>query len=103
MVSSVQILYWCDIPVQVRAKKGRERFSVELAPRFQIAIDNAAMQAGLVGSDAYTDQFHWSDPEERAGQPEEAARAVAGELEMRFPTVEWRKTVEKLGGRPAIK
>lgn len=72
-MAQFQILYWHDIPVQVKAKSGRQRASQPLANRFQVAIDNAAMAAGLVGSDEYTDLFHWSDPQERDGTPEATA------------------------------
>ncbi len=30
-----QILYWYDIPLQVRSREGRERANVSLPPRFQ--------------------------------------------------------------------
>ncbi len=96
METTVQIMYWHDIPVQVRARRGRERVSLPLAPRFQAAIDSAAMAAGLVGSDAYTDQFHWSEPESREGDPATAAAALAGELEARFARIDWQQTAAAL-------
>jgi hypothetical protein len=39
------------------------------------------MQQGLVGSDAYLEQWHWGDPEERPGTAEEVLDAVEQELE----------------------
>ena len=47
------VIWWRDIPAQVTAKEGRTRAARELAPRFQEAIDAAAMRAGLIGTDAY--------------------------------------------------
>ena len=41
-----QILYWHDIPVQVRAREGRKRLNKPLSERFQVAIDHAAMEIG---------------------------------------------------------
>lgn len=47
-----QILYWYDIPVQVRVRDESGRVSKPLPQRFQTAVDNAAMQAGITGEDA---------------------------------------------------
>lgn len=97
-MTTVQVMYWHDIPVQVRAKQGRQRHSVELPQRFQIAVDNAAMQAGLTGSDAYIETFRWGEVEERVGTPEEVATAVAAEIEAQYPKIDWRKTAAALSG-----
>jgi hypothetical protein len=95
-MATYQILYWADIPVQVKANEGRNRVSVALTERFQEAVDAAAMVAGLVGSDAYTEQFRWSDAQERAGSPRAVADAVAAELEATYGDVDWRATAEAL-------
>jgi hypothetical protein len=47
------IVYWHDIPAQVIAKTGRISAKKELSPRFQEAIDRAAMVSGEHGTDAY--------------------------------------------------
>lgn len=46
-------VYWRDIPSQVIVQRGRAREKALLSPRFQEAIDRAAMRAGKGGSDAY--------------------------------------------------
>jgi hypothetical protein len=53
MAARLITVYWRDIPAQVMAKKGRESAKVMLSPRFQEAIDRAAMRAGRGSSDAY--------------------------------------------------
>ena len=83
-MASYQILYWRDIPSQVRAGERRERVSVPLSQRFQEAIDAAAMAAGLSGSDDYTNAFTWGELQQRDGTPQEVATAVAAELEQQF-------------------
>ena len=35
-----QILYWYEIPTQVRVREGRERVSKPLSPRFMEAVDS---------------------------------------------------------------
>lgn len=95
-MASYQILYWSDIPVQVKAWVGRNRCSTPLSARFAEAVDAAAMVAGLTGSDTYTEQYRWSEPQEREGSPEEVAAAVAAELEAQYPEINWRATAQML-------
>ena len=95
-MATVQVLYWHDIPVQVRASIGRERRSVSLSERFQEAVDRAAMVAGLIDSDDYSDLYAWGEPQERDGSPEEVARALAAELEEQYATINWRATADAL-------
>lgn len=95
-MTTYQIMYWHDIPIQVRAGGRRERASIELPARFQEAVDSAAMAAKLTGTDGYLAGFNWSEPDERDGTPQEVARSVAAEIEARFPVVDWRKTADDL-------
>ena len=95
-MASYQILYWHDIPLQVRAGGRRDRASRELPARFQVAVDNAAMAAGLTGTDAYLEMFSWGEIQEREGSPDEVAAAVAAELAQQYPTINWQKTAESL-------
>lgn len=95
-MATYQILYWHDIPVQVRAGRRRNRTSVELPQRFQVAVDNAAMAADVTGTDGYLDGFMWSESQEREGTPEEVATAVSNELITKYPKIEWRKTAANL-------
>jgi hypothetical protein len=95
-MAKFQIMYWHDIPVQVRAGERRDRVSIELPQRFQEAVDKAAMDAGLTGTDAYLDGFHWSEPEEKHGSPEAVATAVSIELNTQNQKIDWRKTAAAL-------
>jgi hypothetical protein len=95
-MAQYQILYWHDIPLQVRAGGRRDRVSQELAPRFQEAIDKAAMAAELGDTDAYLNAFRWTDYQERDGTPEDVVSAVVAELEAQFPTINWKETAARL-------
>lgn len=95
-MSTYQIMYWHNIPVQVRAGGRRDRVSVQLAPRFMAAVDSAAMAAGLTGTDAYLAGFTWAESQERDGAPDEVAAAVAAELEAQFAAIDWRATANAL-------
>jgi hypothetical protein len=76
-----QILYWQDIPSQVKAWDDFEEAKIELAPRFIARIDRAAQAQGLTDTDDYLSQWRWSETKERDGTPEEVADAVKKELE----------------------
>jgi len=93
-MASYQVLYWYDIPVQVRARDENRRANRLLPDRFQFAVDQAAMEANLTGSDTYTDLFQWSNAEDRPGSAEEVVDAVVAELIAKFSTIDWRKTAE---------
>jgi hypothetical protein len=49
--------YWRDIPAQVTVSERREKVKSLLSDRFAIAIDQAAMRAKMIGSDAYLEQW----------------------------------------------
>ena len=95
-MTAYQIMYWHDIPIQVRAGGRRDRVSRELPERFQIAIDNAAMAAGLVGSDAYIEGFHWEPGGEMEGTAEEVVTAVIAQLDTQYKPINWRATAAML-------
>ena len=56
-VPELTIISWRAVPAQVTAGKGRGAARVQLSDRFQEAIDAAAMRAGLIGTDAYLEQW----------------------------------------------
>jgi hypothetical protein len=76
-----QILYWQDIPSQVKAWDDFDETKLELASRFAARIDQAAQTQGLTSADDFLAQWKWSPQQEREGTPEEVARALQRELE----------------------
>jgi Virulence factor len=83
-MASYQILYWQEIPSQIKAWDDFDEVKLELSSKFILMIDKAAKDQGLTGEDDYLAQWKWSDEEERAGSPEEVAEAVKKELEEKF-------------------
>lgn len=100
-MATYQILYWHDLPVQVRAKgTGRDRSSIQLSQRFQDAVDSAAMAAGLSGGDGYLSMFQWGEERTRDGDAVSVANAIAAEVEAEYPdAIDWRSTVNAIKGR----
>lgn len=84
-MASYQILYWQNIPSQVKAWDDLDEVKVELSPRFALRIDQAAQAQGLTQTDDYLAQWKWSEELEREGTAEEVAEAVKKELEAQFP------------------
>ena len=79
-LTEYQVLYWRDMPAQIRVYKDGSPKSYLLAERYQEAIDRVAMQEGLVNTDAYLEQWTWSDRMKREGAAEEVVEAVIEEL-----------------------
>jgi hypothetical protein len=77
----VRVLYWQEIPslIRVTAEDGTQ-VSRQLPEWFQQEIDRVAMEQGLVGSDAYLEQWAWRDLEPRDGAPNDVLDAVESEL-----------------------
>lgn len=101
-MTTFQILYWYDIPMQVRAQEGRNRVSRPLPDRFQEAVDRASMAAGLTGTDAYLEQMRWGETQSADASPQEVVDQVILRLETEFKTIAWQATAaalrEKLKG-----
>ena len=80
-MTRVQVLYWQELPSLVRATADDgTQVSRQLPDAFQQEIDRVAMEQGLVGSDAYLEQWRWGDAEEREGAVNDALDAVEAEL-----------------------
>ncbi len=84
-MATFQILYWQNIPSQIRARDDFDEVNVELPQRFIAKIDQAAQQQGLTQTDDYLAHWKWSDEEEREGTASEVAEAVKRELELSYP------------------
>jgi len=90
-------VYWRDIPAQVIARQGRKTsFKKELHPRFQRAIDRAAMRARKESEDAYL--ADWRRESEPCGNNlEKTVEETVTRLENEW-TVELLDTVARRGG-----
>ena len=100
-MSTYQIIYWRDIPAQVKAQAGRIKVSRQLPERFEQAIDRAAMHAGAINSDDYLAEWRKTDWQERDGDPEAVLEAVVAELDAAFPEEKLRE-LSRNGGRQEL-
>jgi hypothetical protein len=75
-----QIVYWRDIPAQIKVRSGRDRLGRELPERFQKAIDWAAMASNATSTDAYLEEWRISSWETSENELPEAGLSEAAEF-----------------------
>jgi hypothetical protein len=80
-MATYKILYWQEIPTQIKAEDDADDVTIELPAKFMERVDRLAVQRGLQASDDYLAQWRWSEEEERSGSAREVAEAVRAELE----------------------
>jgi hypothetical protein len=97
-MAQLTILYWHDIPAQVIVKAGRQSAKRALSPRFQEAIDSAAMRSGAHGTDAYLAAWRRAAPVECGDDIESEAENAARRIEAEFDEARLAKLV-KSGGK----
>jgi Virulence factor len=82
-MATYKVLYWQEIPSQIKAEDDMDDVTVPMPDSFQERIDLMAARRGLQESDAYLAQWKWGEEEDREGSAEEVAAAVRAELEAR--------------------
>jgi len=80
-MATYKILYWQEIPSQIKAEDDSDDVTLPMDDRFMERIDQLAAQRGLQGADDYLAQWRWTDEQERDGSAEDVARAIKSELE----------------------
>ena len=80
-MAEYQITSWRDIPSMIVAREGDNVTKIQLAARFQEAIDEAAMRLGDMGSDDYLAGWVRSDWITAVGDHEAVSAAVSERLE----------------------
>lgn len=76
-----KVLYWQEIPTQVKAEDDEDDVNVMLDGKFMQQVDILAAKRGLQAADDYLAQWKWSEEEEREGSARDVAEAVKTELE----------------------
>jgi hypothetical protein len=80
-VAIYKILYWQEIPTQIRAEDDEDDVTLELDGRFLRQVDILAAKRGLQAADDYLAQWKWSDEADREGSARAVAEALKAELE----------------------
>ena len=82
-MTTYKILYWQEIPTQIKAEDETDDITVMLDGRFMAQVDILAAKLGLQSSDDYLAQWKWSEEKEREGSAREVVEAVKAELEVK--------------------
>jgi metal-responsive CopG/Arc/MetJ family transcriptional regulator len=80
-MATYRILYWQEVPSQVKVEDAMEDITISLPDTFQARIDELAARRGLSAGDDYLAQWHWSEEQERQGSAQDVADALRAELE----------------------
>ena len=96
-MTDYQLTSWRDLPSLVVARDGDQVTKSPLPPRFQEAIDEAAMRLGDTGSDDYLAGWIRSDWTELDGDPAEVADVVVAGLEEAWPQEKLTEYLDSLG------
>jgi hypothetical protein len=84
-VTEYQVTRWRELPSMVAARAGEETVKAELAPRFQEAIDEAAMRLGDTGTDDYLAGWEKTPWTAADGTPAQVLEQVTAQLEAEWP------------------
>jgi|TARA_Y100001949_G_scaffold117623_1_gene99995 hypothetical protein len=93
--------FWRDIPSHVMYKAGREKHRKQLDPKFETAIDRAAMRAGKGSSDAYIAEWRRETKRlEGVRDPSKLLETQVQQLEQEFSDEILEKTIKAGGIKP---
>ena len=91
--------FWRELPSLVVAREGSDVTKGPLAPRFQEAIDEAAMRLGDTGSDEYLSGWRRSDWAADEAEPPAVLDRVTAALDSAWPDDRVKDYLDQLGSR----
>ena len=96
-MADYQVTCWRDLPSLVVARDGEQVTKTPLAPRFQEAIDEAAMRLGDTGSDDYLAGWTRGEWTTADGSTTDVAERVAAQLEEQWTPARLAAYLDDLG------
>ena len=96
-MAEVQVTRWRELPSLITARDGDDTVKIPMPPRFQEAIDEAAMRAGAVDSDAYLEGWTRGEWQVMEGSAAEAADAATITLEASWDEAALQAVVDSYG------
>lgn len=98
MATQLVTIWWRDIPTQVNAQWGRTRFQAVLPRRFQRAVDEAAMAAGLTQASDYVAEWRRTSEAYSGPTTGDALQAAADSVAARFDADYPKERLVELAG-----
>ncbi len=77
-MATYQILYWHEVPSQIKVEDDQDEVNVALPPKFQERIDELAAERGLADTDDYLAGWQWGEAQERDGHSPTSRRPAIG-------------------------
>ena len=90
-------VFWRDIPSHIIFKTKSGKFKKQMSPRFEKAIDRAAMRAGKGSSDAYMADWRREIVKIKTDDPQSIVDQEIESLEQMFSDDLLEKTVKSKG------
>jgi hypothetical protein len=99
-VAEYQVTFWRDLPSLVVVRDGDDVTKGLLSPRFQEAIDEAAMRLDATSSDDYLSGWTRSEWTPASGSITEVCDHVVADLEQQWPAERMAEYLDTLAPRP---
>ncbi len=96
-MTEYQVTRWRELPSIVAVRAGAETLKAELAARFQVAIDEAAMRLGDTGADDYLAGWERTPWVQADGTPDEVLDRVTADLDAQWPADKIADYLDGLG------
>jgi hypothetical protein len=96
-MTEYQVTLWRELPSMVAARTDDETVKAQLPPRFQEAIDEAAMRLGDTGADDYLAGWGRSPWTEATGAPTNVLDRIIAELDAQWPASRVVRYLDGLG------
>jgi hypothetical protein len=80
-LATYQILYWHEVPSQIKVQDDQDEVNLALSSKFQERIDQLAAERGLQETDDYLAGWNWSDEQQREGSAQQVVQQLQAELE----------------------
>ncbi len=96
-MSEITIIYWRDIPTQIVVGRGRKAIKRQLAARFMVAVDKAAMNDGVTQTDAYLADWHKVSRPASGNEDTAALEEMALLMEAEYPAVRLAEIARNMG------
>jgi hypothetical protein len=80
-MATYKILYWQEIPTQIKAEDEMDDVTLMLDDKFMKQVDILAAKRGLQSADDYLARWKWTEEEEHEGSAHAVAEALKAELE----------------------
>ena len=84
-MAKVRVMYWKEIPVQIKAQDEWEEVSVMLDDRFQQGVDSVSMLDGSSSSEDYMMGWQWGPVTDVFGDARDVVQETAERFNDGFP------------------